>query len=544
MDSEDDESDDEDSEDWEKEDSDVAYYESCASLLSSDRVLKSVQHALAEARSHGFNASDALFQPSTFYDRVKLANRLRHAQLFECSSNANATSVASLLSHTASEIDPTSLPESYLHPVLESDALLTALISDTGNNDDDEWTHLDAPVTAVSPASGCEDVLAAAQSAAQQRDENDRFELLRLNEESRSPKEASSQDEDSSYFDSYSQLDIHHTMLADIPRTDAYRRALEQNPSLIHNARVLDVGCGLGILSMFAARAGCHKAVGVDGSSSAAKLAHRAVIANGFEQSQSDTKGKVEVVSGRLEQLIESIQEGLPPHSFDVIVSEWMGYSLLAEGMLSTIVFARDHLLKPGGAVLPDRARLKIAACNEQLNGTSFWNDVFGFDFSCVAEEERDRCRGQSLVCDVPASSICSTEQTVLELDMMEAKAEDAESNCTFELHPLQKSGSIRTTVYAVVLWFDVDFSERFCRDEPALLSTSPSSPKTHWSQTLLRLSNPQVLGKHDSLNGRISFSRSGENNRCLAIAVESSVWRADNGAEDEASRQVKLYTV
>lgn len=39
-------------------------------------------------------------------------------------------------------------------------------------------------------------------------------------------------------------------------RTEAYQRALEANPSLMRGARVLDVGCGTGILSMFAARGG------------------------------------------------------------------------------------------------------------------------------------------------------------------------------------------------------------------------------------------------------------------------------------------------
>ena len=45
-------------------------------------------------------------------------------------------------------------------------------------------------------------------------------------------------------------------------RTEAYQRALQANPSLMRGARVLDVGCGTGILSMFAARGGASHVAG------------------------------------------------------------------------------------------------------------------------------------------------------------------------------------------------------------------------------------------------------------------------------------------
>lgn len=46
-------------------------------------------------------------------------------------------------------------------------------------------------------------------------------------------------------------------------RTDAYQQALESNPSLMKGAAVLDVGCGTGILSMFAARGGAAQVTGM-----------------------------------------------------------------------------------------------------------------------------------------------------------------------------------------------------------------------------------------------------------------------------------------
>ena len=66
-------------------------------------------------------------------------------------------------------------------------------------------------------------------------------------------------DEDMStedYFQAYGDLEVHELMLNDGPRMDAYRTAILGNPQLFSNKSVLDVGCGTGILSMWAAKAG------------------------------------------------------------------------------------------------------------------------------------------------------------------------------------------------------------------------------------------------------------------------------------------------
>ena len=38
---------------------------------------------------------------------------------------------------------------------------------------------------------------------------------------------------------------------------------------------------------------------------------------------------------------------------------------------------------------------------------------------------------------------------------------------------------------HGVVVWFDTEFSARFCTERPVVLSTSPHAPATHWAQTL-----------------------------------------------------------
>ena len=63
------------------------------------------------------------------------------------------------------------------------------------------------------------------------------------------------------YFDSYAHLSIHEEMIKDSVRTKAYRDAMLKNKHLFEGKIVLDVGCGTGILSMFAVQAGAKHVI-------------------------------------------------------------------------------------------------------------------------------------------------------------------------------------------------------------------------------------------------------------------------------------------
>ena len=51
----------------------------------------------------------------------------------------------------------------------------------------------------------------------------------------------------------------------------------------------------------------------------------------------------------------------------DVIISEWMGYCLLYESMLNTVLYARDKWLDPvRGVMMPDKATLYLCAIEDR----------------------------------------------------------------------------------------------------------------------------------------------------------------------------------
>ncbi len=97
---------------------------------------------------------------------------------------------------------------------------------------------------------------------------------------------------------------------------------------------------------------------------------------NNLEEKITIIKGKVEEVNLGVEKV-------------DIIISEWMGYFLLYESMLDTVIFARDKWLKQDGIMFPDRAVLFIAGIDDgdyKREKMEFWDEVYGVDMSCIKQ--------------------------------------------------------------------------------------------------------------------------------------------------------------
>merc|ERR1711973_482829 len=152
------------------------------------------------------------------------------------------------------------------------------------------------------------------------------------------------------------------------------------NKHLFKDKVVLDVGCGTGILCMFAAQAGAKHVDGVD-----------------------------------------------------IIVSEWMGYCLLYETMLPTVLYARDKWLRPGGLIFPDKCTLYITAIEDaqyKEDKIHWWDQVYDFDMSAI----KAVALIEPLVDVVDPKQVNCSHAVIKEIDIQTVKVEDLDFSADFEI--------------------------------------------------------------------------------------------------------------
>ncbi|KAL6846423.1 hypothetical protein ACP4OV_023871 [Aristida adscensionis] len=300
------------------------------------------------------------------------------------------------------------------------------------------------------------------------------------------------------YFDSYSHF---VEMLKDVVRTKSYQNVITQNSFLFKDKIVLDVGAGTGILSLFCAKAGAKHVYAIE-CSQMADMAKEIVKANGYSDVITVIKGKVEEIE-------------LPVPKVDVIISEWMGYFLLFENMLNTVLYARDKWLADGGVVLPDKASLHLTAIEDaeyKEDKIEFWNNVYGFDMSCIKKQ----AMMEPLVDTVDANQIVTNCQLLKTMDISKMTPGDASFTVPFKLVAERND-----YIHALVAYFNVSFTK--CHKMMGF-STGPRSKATHWKQTVLYLEDVVTICQGETLMGSMTVTPNKKNPRDIDIKLKYSL--------------------
>ncbi|KAF2840038.1 HNRNP arginine N-methyltransferase [Patellaria atrata CBS 101060] len=436
--------------------------------------------------------------------------------------------------------------ETYLQPVLENDALLFCL---------DELTDLDFGASSainssvdLKPApSGENDSSARIKELEEQLQQlqtqfsvyrstvektlDERWNGPQSSDSKSTPKGDTSALDEKGYFEAYSYNDIHETMLKDTVRTDAYRDFIYENKHLFQGKIVLDVGCGTGILSMFCARAGASKVFAVDNSAIIDK-ARENVFNNQLTDKITCLRGKIEEVK-------------LPVEKVDIIVSEWMGYCLLFEAMLDSVLWARDHYLATDGLLIPSHCTLLIAPMadsNYVADNIDFWRDVYGFDMSAMMAHIYD----DVLIKRMPMDSLAGAPAIFCTLPLHRVSVDDLSFTKDFTVELNENVDALD----GWIIWFDTFFltsrSSELRKDargedwkngkQPGIaFTTGPAGKETHWQSGVMLVDHGKKAGvpleAGQKITGTIVYKKQGENGRSLEISVS---WKFDSENEHQ----------
>nr|CAD1821107.1 unnamed protein product [Ananas comosus var. bracteatus] len=350
---------------------------------------------------------------------------------------------------------------------------------------------------------------------------------------------------DRAYFQSYSHVAIHEEMIKDHVRTDTYRAAIMRHQNFIAGKVVMDVGCGTGILSIFCAQAGARRVYAIEASEIAVQ-ANEVVKENGLSD-------RVIVLHGRVEDV--EIEEKV-----DVIISEWMGYMLLYESMLGSVIFARDKWLKPGdlSCLLMPQFSLCSAAIHGAITNTEryqdsidFWRDVYGINMSALLPLAKQCSFEEPMIETVSGENVLTWPFVIKYVDCYTVTARELESVTA----RYRFASMMRAPLHGFGFWFDVEFNgpvlypsnhhssslsgtsssdlyshgastqrKRQSRSSDTIvLSTAPEDPPTHWQQTILYFYDPIEVKQDQIIEGSITLSQSKENPRFLNIHLEYS---------------------
>ncbi|TSB26002.1 50S ribosomal protein L11 methyltransferase [Streptomyces benahoarensis] len=273
----------------------------------------------------------------------------------------------------------------------------------------------------------------------------------------------------------------HFAMLNDTARNEALATAVRR--AIPPGATVLDIGSGTGLLAMAAVRAGAAHVYTCEGNPLLAEIARQIIAEHGMSDSITVlTKFSTAIEVGR----------DLPRRA-DVLISEIVDCGLIGEGLLPTVRHAREHLLAPGGVMMPVSARLhgQLVDSPAMVNLNRV-HEAHGFDVSLM---ETVATRGHFPV-------RMHTWPHRLLSDPFEMVAFDL-------AHDPLLPGSRRLTVpvttdgraHGLLSWFSLKLYDGLD------LCNAPDNPESHWMQALLLFDKPASVTAGESLDMELRWT-------------------------------------
>ncbi|CAL1688610.1 unnamed protein product [Lasius platythorax] len=306
------------------------------------------------------------------------------------------------------------------------------------------------------------------------------------------------------YFKNYEKLDINHLMLSEKTRVlMAYKNAIFNMKEEFQGKVVMDVGAGSGILSIFCAHVGAKKVYAVE-ASMLAKTIEQVLIKNNLQ----DT---IEVIHSKVEDIHPDSLEKI-----DIIVSEWMGFYLVHEGILDSVLFARDNFLREDGLLFPSEAKLYASPCELssmykfRINACEVPLPMY-LSMRCIGKEYKKIQSMEPEVLLLNQDHLLASGILLAWLDLNYISVEEVNllggekyvSIC-------EKDGNYQ----GICIWFAVKFPDG------SELSTAPRDEATHWKQTVIVLPEDKEATKYLPIAFNVELKRDASNSKRYNIEL------------------------
>lgn len=271
---------------------------------------------------------------------------------------------------------------------------------------------------------------------------------------------------------SYVTVAQHRPMALDRARNTAYWNALRE--VITADSVVLDLGAGVGIHGLMAARLGARRVYLVE-PEDVVHVAEEIAKANRLD-------GVVQCLKGR-------VQDVSLPERVNVIVSALTGNFLVAEDLVETLVAARDVHLSPGGVMIPGEAVMEavpVSAPDLHEREVAGWS---------VPQHEVDLSEARPLAASsvyfvrdaARGSKSLARPATLHAIDLLKDGYAPVHARVSYRV---TEAG----TCHGVMGWFRMRLGTTW-------VSTSPWEQPLHWRPAFLPVDPPLVLEQDEDVS-------------------------------------------
>lgn len=276
-------------------------------------------------------------------------------------------------------------------------------------------------------------------------------------------------------------INYHLSMMVDDVRTGSYRQAISQ--VIRKGDVVVDVGCGSGILSFLACRAGARHVYAIE-REAVIEVAKLVAAKNGLQDRVTffnDVSFSVEL-----------------PERADVILTETMGTFGFEEGILGSLTDARDRFLKEGGRLIPHSVELFLVPVELPKfyeHVIDFWvTGCQGLDYSPVRELTVNNFHPLKL----HEGTFLSEPTQVERIVFAETKRAEVNTNVSFY-------ATRRGRLHGLAGWFNAELA-------PGLqVSNGPGDRASHWGLAFFPIDRPVPVERGNRILTEISSTDNGE---------------------------------